>query len=262
MRVHQKAALDLLRAAGAEMRGDDLVRRPPASSSRRATAPGVVPVFDREGEPAMRTGWPAQLLRHRLRPHERLRPADRRAAPRRSRRRRPCRPAVRRARQHRLRHVGRLPQTILPIPHRAYVAEFQAMVTGTTKPMVVTAEGVADLEVMWKIACVVSRRRSPPKPHLRHVRTAEQPAEVSSRQPRQAAVLRRDRHSGDLLAGAALAGATAPITVAGHVAQGVAESLFGLVIHQFPARHLPVWYRTGGARHGYCAVATTRPSTS
>ena len=31
---------------------------------------------------------------------------------------------------------------------------------------------------------------------------------------------------------APLAGGTAPITVAGHVAQGVAESLFGLVMHQ------------------------------
>jgi hypothetical protein len=35
------------------------------------------------------------------------------------------------------------------------VAEFQAMVTGTTKPIVLTAEGVDDLEVMWQIAAAL-----------------------------------------------------------------------------------------------------------
>ena len=70
MRVHQPAALELLRRGRRRARAaTDLVRCPPASSRRaRATAPAVVPVFDREGEPAMRARRPAQLLRHRLRP--------------------------------------------------------------------------------------------------------------------------------------------------------------------------------------------------
>ena len=57
MRVHQPAALELLGAAGAELVGDDLVRLPARLLERaRSTAPAVVPVFDREGEPAMRLG--------------------------------------------------------------------------------------------------------------------------------------------------------------------------------------------------------------
>jgi trimethylamine:corrinoid methyltransferase-like protein len=42
MRVHQPAALELLRAAGAEVSGDDLVRLPARLVERaRATAPAV-----------------------------------------------------------------------------------------------------------------------------------------------------------------------------------------------------------------------------
>jgi len=46
---------------------------------------------------------------------------------------------------------------------------------------------------------------------------------------------------------APLAGATAPITVAGHTVQGVAESLFGLVIHQLHKPGAPFLFGIGPA---------------
>ncbi|NLE23647.1 MAG: trimethylamine methyltransferase, partial [Actinobacteria bacterium] len=56
MRVLHPAALEMLREAGCEVEGD-LVRIPRDLVERaRATAPPVVEVFDRSGEPAMSLG--------------------------------------------------------------------------------------------------------------------------------------------------------------------------------------------------------------
>ena len=92
-------------------------RRRPRARSRatlveqaRATAPAIVEIYDRAGEPADVPRRLQQLLRHRLRPHEHLRPRDRRAPAERARRRRPRRAPLRRAAQHRLRHVVRVSQ--------------------------------------------------------------------------------------------------------------------------------------------------------
>ena len=46
---------------------------------------------------------------------------------------------------------------------------------------------------------------------------------------------------------APLAGGTAPITVAGHTCQGVAESLFGLVLHQLRKPGAPFLFGIGPA---------------
>ena len=56
MRVHQSEALDLLRAAGAEMVDDSCACRRRLSSAPARRLPAVVSVFDRDGEPAMRLG--------------------------------------------------------------------------------------------------------------------------------------------------------------------------------------------------------------
>ncbi len=57
MRVHHEAARELLRGAGCEVQDDHLVRIPRALvEEARATAPPVVEVFSREGEPAMSLG--------------------------------------------------------------------------------------------------------------------------------------------------------------------------------------------------------------
>ena len=248
MRVHQKTALELLLAAGAELNGDNLVRLPAGLVKQaRATAPTVVPVFDREGEPAMRLGgrrsyfgtgsdlmnvYDLQTGERRLAGLDDVALAARLCDA--------------------LDNIDFVMSAAYPNdiadPHRAYVAEFQAMVSGTTKPMVVTAEGAADLEVMWKIACEVRGGSEA---------LAAKPYFVMYGQP--SSPLEHPRDSLDKLlfcaetgipaiySPAPLAGATAPITVAGHVAQGVAESLFGLVIHQLRKPGAPFLFGIGPA---------------
>ena len=46
---------------------------------------------------------------------------------------------------------------------------------------------------------------------------------------------------------APIAGSTAPMTIAGHVVQGLAECLFGLVIHQLTAKGAPFLMGIGTA---------------
>ncbi len=57
MRVHHPEALELLRAAGCTVTEPDLVCIPRELVEKaRATAPAVIEVFDRAGEPAMSLG--------------------------------------------------------------------------------------------------------------------------------------------------------------------------------------------------------------
>ena len=56
-RVHHPEALELLRAAGAEVIEPDLVKIPRELVEKaRSTAPPVIEVYDRAGEPAMCLG--------------------------------------------------------------------------------------------------------------------------------------------------------------------------------------------------------------
>ncbi|MFA4965603.1 MAG: trimethylamine methyltransferase family protein, partial [Thermoleophilia bacterium] len=133
-------------------------------------------------------------------------------------------------------------------PHRAYLEEFRAMLAGTIKPLVMTAEGLADLELMWRVACELrggeaALREAPyfivydqPSSPLEH------PADSVDK-----LLFCADKAVPVVYSAAPLAGGTAPITVAGHVAQGLAESLFGLVLHQLRAPGAPFLIGEGPA---------------
>ena len=118
----------------------------------RRTAPTSFTVYDRNGEPAMEVGHyhsyfgtGSDLMSvYDLETGERARESAGRRGPRGASLRRPA--------QYRLHHVVRLPARRQPAS-RAYLESFRAMISNTTKPMVMTAEGAGDLEVMWKIAC-------------------------------------------------------------------------------------------------------------
>ncbi len=117
--------------------------------------------------------------------------------------------------------------------HRAYLEEFRAMVLGTTKPLVMTAEGGRDLERMWAAACEL--RDGPEQLRARpYFVVYDQPSSPLDHPTDSVDKLLFCADAGIpvIYSPAPLAGGTAPITVAGHVAQGVAESLFGLVLHQ------------------------------
>ena len=141
------------------------------------------------------------------------------------------------------------------------------MVSNTTKPMVMTAAGVGDLEVMWRIACGLPRRRrsSCARSRTSPVRRASQPAAARPRGARQAALLRRLGHPAHLLARRRSPAPRRRSPTPATSCQAVAESLFG-------ARHPPAArarrsaahrHGPGQARHEHRRSArTTRPSTT
>jgi trimethylamine--corrinoid protein Co-methyltransferase len=118
-------------------------------------------------------------------------------------------------------------------PHHSYLLSFQEMLTNSTKPLVMTAENERDLSVMIEIARTL--RGGPEalrlKPYFvvynEPISPLEHPAESLAK-----LLLCADAGVPSIYSPAPLAGATAPITVAGHTTQGLAESLFGLVLHQ------------------------------
>ena len=202
-RVHHPEALELLRAAGAEIVEPDIVKVPRALVEKaRRTAPAVVEVYDRAGGHAMSLGryntyfgngsavtsvYDVETGEHR--------------------------PTVLADGAMAARLCDALPQVDFVMayahpgdhdPHVALLQSFRAMVKNTTKPLCAVAENGGDLAAMAHIAEAVrggdaALAAKPyfilylePTSALRH-----------PRRPRQAAVLRRPRHPGDLLAGAA-----------------------------------------------------------
>ncbi len=117
--------------------------------------------------------------------------------------------------------------------HRAYLEEFRAMVTSTTKPLVMTAEGGSDVERMCAAASELrgGEEALRSRPYFIVYGQPSSPLEhpVDSVDK---LLLCADTGIPAIYSPAPLAGGTAPITVAGHVAQGLAESLLGLVTHQ------------------------------
>ena len=248
MRVHQPVAVELLRAAGGEVGAGDLVRLPARVVERaRSTAPAVVPLFDRAGQPAMRLGGRRSYFGTGS---DLMNLYDLETGERRLARLDDVTTAARLC--DALANIDFVMSSAYPNdiadPHRAYVHEFRAMVTGTTKPMVVTAEGVADLEAMWGIASAVrgGAEALAAMPYFVMYGQPSSPLE-HPRDSLDKLLFCADKGIPAIYSPAPLAGATAPITVAGHLAQGVAESLFGLVIHQLRKPGAPFLFGIGPA---------------
>jgi trimethylamine--corrinoid protein Co-methyltransferase len=232
MRVLHPEALALLRDAGAEIAGDDLVRLPRRLvTDALATVPHSFTVFDRAGEPAFVLGGYSSVfgtgsdLMHLFD----LETSERRNS---------ALADVGRAARlcDALDNIDFVMSSAYPHevdPHRAYVESFRQMVANTTKPIVVTAENGADLRVMWRIAAALrgGERELRDKPYFVMYGQPSSPLEHPF-DSLEKLLLCADLGIPTIYSPAPLAGATAPLTVAGHVAQGVAESLFGLVIHQ------------------------------
>jgi len=246
-RVHHPQALELLRAAGATVEEPDLVKIPRELVEKaRATAPPVIEVYDRAGEPAMSLGryntyfgngsavtsvYDVETGEHR--------------------------PTVLADGEMAARLCDALPQVDFVMayahpgdhdPHVALLRSFRAMVANTTKPLCVVAENRQDLAVMTDIAAAVRGG---------HDELAAKPYFVLYLEPTSALshpvdsleklLLCADYGLPAIYSPAPLAGGTAPITIAGQVAQGTAESLLGLVIHQLRKPGAPFLFGIGPA---------------
>ena len=246
-RVHHPEALELLRAAGAEIVEPDLVKVPRALVEKaRRTAPAVIEVFDRAGEHAMSLGrynsyfgngsavtsvYDVETGEHR--------------------------PTVLADGEMGARLCDALPQVDFVMayahpgdidPHLALLASFRAMVQNTTKPLVVVAENAGDLSVMADIAEALrgGAEALAAKPYfvlyLEPTSALSHPVDSLDK-----LLFCADHGIPAIYSPAPLAGGTAPITIAAQICQGTAESLLGLVIHQLRKPGAPFLYGIGPA---------------
>ena len=260
MRVLHPEALELLRAAGCEVTEPDLVRIPRELVEKaRSTAPAMIEIYDRAGEPAMSLGRSNSYFGtgSDLMSTYDLETGEHRPS---------ALADVARA----ARLCDALPNIDFVMscahpndiePQRSYLESFKAMVANTTKPMVMTSEHAGDLAVMMRHRRGAARRagRAGRQALLHHVPRAGEPAEPPGREHRQAPLLRRPRHPGDLLAGAAGGRHGADHRRRPHLPGG---GRVALRARHPPAaqagRAVPLRHRPGRARHGHVAELVQR----
>ena len=124
-----------------------------------------------------------------------------------------------------------------------FVHEFQAMVQNTAKPVVFTAHGIEDMRSIYDMAVAikgdaVALERAP----FLLLYSEPIPPQVHTQMGLEKLVFCARHNIPVTYPTGAMAGATAPATMAGAVALGNAETLAGLVIHQLARRGAPFVY--------------------
>ena len=133
-------------------------------------------------------------------------------------------------------------------PSRAYLAEFQAMAENTVKPIVCTAACRNDLTRIWEIAERLrgSQAALEEKPYFIHYAEPISPLKHPF-DSLDKLLFCAEKRIPVIYSPAPIAGSTAPMTIAGHVAQGLSECFCGLVIHQLASPGAPFVMGMGAA---------------
>lgn len=247
MQILHPEARDLLHKAGCSLGADHMVSIPSHLVSQAVeTAPNSIAVYNREGQAAMDLGGyrsyygPGSDLMYTLdgssgeRRESRLEDVQRAALV--------C---------DALPNIDFLMSSAYPneIPaSKSYLVSFQAMSEHSSKPIVCTAEGKRDLSRMRDIACL--HRESPEdlahRPYFVHYAEPISPRKHPF-DSLDKLVFCADTTIPCIYSPAPISGSTAPMSIAGHVVQGLAESLCGLVIHQLRNPGAPFLMGMGAA---------------
>ena len=245
MRLFHEEALQLLKGAGCTVKGDTV--RVPAKLVETAVSsvPSNVTIFNRDGEPAMDLGGrrayfgtgsdlmyhvDAEFNRH----HTRLEDIKRSAFV-----------------ADALANIDFIMSFAHPHeldPDRAYLESFLAMTLNSVKPIVNTAKGRHDLAAMWEISKVLrgGENQLQDKPYWVHYAEPISPLKHPFASVDKL-LFCAETGMPVIYSPAPIAGSTAPMTLAGHVVQGLAECFFGLVIHQLTAKGAPFLMGMGAA---------------
>jgi trimethylamine--corrinoid protein Co-methyltransferase len=131
-------------------------------------------------------------------------------------------------------------------PSFAFLQNFRAMVQNTRKPLVVTCEGLADLSAMWRIASAVrgDAEALAARPYFISYTESVSPL-AHMDESLDKLLFCADVGVPTLYTPAPLAGATAPVTLPGLLAQGLAEYYQGMVVHQLARPGAPLIYGIG-----------------
>jgi trimethylamine--corrinoid protein Co-methyltransferase len=131
-------------------------------------------------------------------------------------------------------------------PHASYLRSYAAMMRNTTKPLVVTAEDAKDLRVMCDVAAVLRGGDGNLRDRPYFIVYNEPVSPLShSVEGIEKLLVCADTGVPSIYASAQIMGATAPVTVAGHMVQGIAECLFGMVLHQLRSPGAPFVFGHG-----------------
>ena len=245
-KLEHKEALKLMIDAGAIVE-DNIVKIPSGLVEKALkTVPSNIPVYNREGELAMELGdrrsyyGTGSDLIYRLKPG--------------TQERHHCRleDVIEAARL-----ADALPNLDFVMsfahpheldPNTAYLASFKAMAENTVNPIVNTAEGYDDLYEIWKISAILrgGEQELRDKPYWIHYAEPSSPLNHPDKSIDKL-LLCAEKGMPVIYSPAPIAGSTAPMTIAGHVTQGLAESLFGVVIHQLKAEGSPILMGMGAA---------------
>jgi trimethylamine---corrinoid protein Co-methyltransferase len=133
-------------------------------------------------------------------------------------------------------------------PERANLESFSAMVKHSLKPIVTIAVDRADLTEIWEISKIVrgGEETLRAKPYSIHYTEPISPLK-HPRSSLNKLLFCAKTGMPVIYSPAPIAGSTAPMTIAGHVVQGLAESLCGLVIHQLKTEGAPFLMGMGPA---------------
>lgn len=247
MKIQHEGALALLQAAGCETTAAGMVKIPAALvQDALASAPENIAVYDRSGSPAMDLGGRRAYFGTGS---DLIYALDAESGQR---------------HQCRLEDVARAARVadalanldfVMSFAHpfeqpaeRAYLLSFQTMTANSVKPIVCTAKGREDLRAMWEIARILrgGEEALRARPYFIHYAEPISPLK-HPHDSLDKLLLCAETGVPVVYSPAPISGTTAPITIAGHVAEGLAECFCGLVIHQLKAEGAPFLMGTGPA---------------
>jgi len=239
MKIFHDEALTLLESAGCKVADDRVVKIPAELVQRSlASAPADILIYDRKGEQAMDLGGHRSYYGTGS---DLIYSLDINSM---QRRRSILQDIVRAAKvADALPNLDFIMSFANPsdfAPRQGYLRSFQAMAVNSIKPIVCTAENRNDLNAMWKIACILrgSEDALRAKPYAIYYGEPVSPLKFPVESVEKL-LFCAEKSIPAIFSPAPIAGSTAPMTVAGHVAQGLAESFAGLVIHQLKASGAP-----------------------
>jgi trimethylamine--corrinoid protein Co-methyltransferase len=247
MKIFHEEALALLKAAGCPVEGDRMVKIPAKLLQQAiASAPTNIAVYDRTSRHVMDLGERRSYFGTGS---DLIYSLDSKTM-----QRQPCRldDVIRAARvADALPNIDFIMSFAHPseqAPERAYLSSFYAMVANSTKPIVCTAKGREDLSEMWEIARILRNGEDAlqSKPYFIHYAEPISPLKHPF-DSLDKLLFCAEKSIPLIYSPAPISGSTAPITIAGHVAQGLAECFCGLVIHQLKTRGAPFLMGTGPA---------------
>jgi trimethylamine--corrinoid protein Co-methyltransferase len=239
MKIFQDEALALLKNAGCSVAEDRMVKIPGQLVQQCIeSAPNNIPMYDREGQPVMDLGGHRSYFGTGS---DLIYALDSKTG-----QRHPCvLEDVNRA----AKVADALPNIdfIMSFAHpsdfparRAYLLSFQSMAANSTKPIVCTAASREDLSEMWQIGRILRQGESQlrTKPYFIYYGEPISPLKFPVDSVDKL-LFCAEKAIPAIFSPAPIAGSTAPMTIAGHVAQGLAECFAGLVIHQLKAQGAP-----------------------